>query len=181
MEATADNLFKLFFRAGAILLSADGAVELLTIVIERPLLLPLCSPALAADGAVGRKNWSSDHRFHCHSALLVVSQVLYMSIIIGRFRCNSALLLLSRHTTASVQPLSCCVLAADGAVGLQNWSSNHRFPCNSALLQTPYHGKHGAHSYHHGSYEHCKHLVHYHAVYAESEPAKACEEATAAW
>ncbi|EMP35687.1 hypothetical protein UY3_07133 [Chelonia mydas] len=39
--------------------------------------------------------------------------------------------------------------------------------------QMPYHDKHGAHSDHCGSHEHCKHLTHYHAVYAEPEPAKA--------
>ncbi|EMP25885.1 hypothetical protein UY3_17038 [Chelonia mydas] len=57
----------------------------------------------------------------------------------------------------------------------------HRFRCNSALLQTPYHGKHGAHPDHRSSCEHCKHLTHYPAVCAEPEPAKAGEEVTAAW
>uniref|UniRef100_A0A8C0G876 Thrombospondin-like N-terminal domain-containing protein n=1 Tax=Chelonoidis abingdonii TaxID=106734 RepID=A0A8C0G876_CHEAB len=46
-----------------------------------------------------------------------------------------------------------------------------------------YHGKHGARSDHRHNYEHCKHHMHYPAVYAEPEPAKEKpgEEAMAAW
>ncbi|EMP26103.1 Putative EGF-like module-containing mucin-like hormone receptor-like 4 [Chelonia mydas] len=74
------------------------------------------------------------------------SRVLYMTVIIHHFCCrswwshraDSAATLLGcislPITRQWSSPLSCCVLAADGAVGLQNWSSNYRFPCNSALL-----------------------------------------------
>ncbi|EMP29984.1 hypothetical protein UY3_12908 [Chelonia mydas] len=71
------------------------------------------------------------------------------------------------------------LLSAVGAVGLLTVIIHH-FRCNSALLQMPHHGKHGACSDYHDSYEHCKHLAHYPAVCAEPEPAKAGEEATEA-
>ncbi|EMP26399.1 hypothetical protein UY3_16518 [Chelonia mydas] len=43
----------------------------------------------------------------------------------------------------------------------------HRFCCNSAFLQMPYHGKQGAHSVHRHCCccEHCKHLTRYPGVY----------------
>ncbi|EMP33284.1 Regulator of telomere elongation helicase 1 [Chelonia mydas] len=53
---------------------------------------------------------------------------------------------------------------------------SHRFRCNSALLQTPYHGKHAARSDHRSSYEHSKHLAHYPAVCSELEPTKPGKE-----
>ncbi|EMP37603.1 hypothetical protein UY3_05180 [Chelonia mydas] len=120
---------------------------------------------LSAASAVGLQTIVIIHRFRYHSALLVVSK--------GRFRCNSARLLLSRHTTASVQPAQLLCPGSRRCRRSAKLVIQPLLPCTSALLQTPYHGKHGACSDHCGSYEHCKHLVHYHAVYAEPEPAKA--------
>ncbi|EMP25874.1 hypothetical protein UY3_17047 [Chelonia mydas] len=95
VKATANNRFAAFFCESAILVSADGAVGLLTVVIEPPLPLPLCSPALVSIANFSMLSLMGSH-FRCNSALLVVSQ--------GRFRCNSARLVLSHHNTASVQP-----------------------------------------------------------------------------
>ncbi|EMP36876.1 hypothetical protein UY3_05960 [Chelonia mydas] len=104
VKATADNRFVPFFRADAILVSAESAVERLTIGIERPLPLPLCSPGAMKSTSHVLYMTVVIHDFRYHSALLLVSLVLYMTAVTCRFRCNSAQLLLSRHTMASVQP-----------------------------------------------------------------------------
>ncbi|EMP29847.1 hypothetical protein UY3_13036 [Chelonia mydas] len=182
MKATANNRFALFFHADTILLSADCAVGFANHSHQTTSAATLLSCSCL------------DSKFlhvGCHRLpLQFCSPESTSQVVSHRFRCSSAFLLSYRnHTTASMQPaqltdtaavVSFVLLAADCAVGLLTIII-HRFCGNSALLQTPYHGKHGAHSDHRRSYEHCKHLAHYHAVCSEPEPAKPGEEAEAAW
>ncbi|EMP31980.1 hypothetical protein UY3_10904 [Chelonia mydas] len=111
VKATADNRFVPFFRAGTILLSADGAVGLLTVVIEPPLPLPLCSPGgLAGPLPLQLYSGALVSPYHgkraARSAVVSWQQTVQYVCKTGHPNTASPATLLScrRHTTASLEP-----------------------------------------------------------------------------